>query len=118
MDTEEFEGCHGSCEGCSACGHDEAFDFDEEMSPIITLTDEDGTDVKFEILDVVTLDEKEYLVVTEVNEESDEISDNLEVLILEIKEENGEEVYDTVTDDKIAENVFNEFQKQQEELGE
>ena len=34
------------------------------------------------------------------------------VLILEIKQEDGEEVYDTVTDDAEAERVFNKFQEE------
>ena len=55
------------------------------------------------------MDEKEYLVVLPV----DEIDEGEEqgVLILEIKQEDGEEVYDTVTDDEEAEKVFAKFQE-------
>ena len=66
----------------------------------ITFVDDEGNDVRFEILDVVTLDEKEYLVVLPI----DEVDSG--VLILEIKQEDGEEVYDTVTDDEEAEKVL------------
>jgi len=72
----------------------------------ITFVDDEGNDVRFEILDVVTLDEKEYLVVLPVDETDSG------VLILEIKQEDGEEVYDTVTDDAEAERVFNKFQEE------
>ena len=85
------------------------YEMDEMETGILTFVDDEGNDVRFEILDVVTLDEKEYLVVLPV----DDVDSG--VLILEIKQENGEEVYDTVTDDEEAEKVFNKFQ---EEYGE
>ena len=102
-ENEKFE-CAHSCDACAGCGHDHE-EFDEEMETgILTFVDEDGKDVKFEILDVITMDEKEYLVVLPVeNEDSG-------VLILEIKQEDGEEVYDTVTDDEEADKVFKKFQ--------
>jgi len=106
---ENIGGCssHG-CASCSGCGHDHSESFlPEGLSPIITLTDDDGKDTKFEVLDVVVLDdEKEFLVVAEATEEEKE---DIEVVILEIKTEGEEEVYDTVTDEKLAERVFNEF---------
>lgn len=116
MDKEELSGCTSNCGTCGGCGHDHSHEDVEGFSPIITLTDENGNDVKFEILDVVILeDEKEYLVVAEAEDEDKE---DVEVTILEIKEENGEEVYDTVTDETVAQKVFDEFQKQQEEMEE
>lgn len=112
-DKEKNEACspHG-CAGCSGCGHDHTESFlPEGLSPIITLTDDEGKDTKFEVLDVVVLDdEKEFLVVAEATEEE---KDDVEVVILEIKTEDDEEVYDTVTDEKLAERVFNEFVSQQ-----
>ena len=118
MMEENMDNCAGNCHGCSGCGesHDDAY-IPNEISPIITLTDENGADSKFEILDVVVIEDgREFLVVTEAKEENDD--EDVEVVILEIKQENGEEVYDTVTDDKLAEQVFNEFMSQQESLAE
>lgn len=113
---EELEGCAGGCASCAGCGHDhEGAAMPDGFDPIVTLTDDKGNDVKFEILDVVALEEREFLVVAEVTEEE---KDDVEVTILEIKEEDGEEVYDTVTDEKLAEKVFNEFTKQQGDLDE
>ena len=106
-ENEEVE-CTHSCATCAGCGHDHE-EFDEMETGILTFVDDEGNDVKFEVLDVVTLDEKEYLVVLPVEEEDSG------VLILEIKQEDGEEVYDTVTDDAEAEKVFKKFQ---EEYGE
>ena len=109
-ENKEIQGCAGSCGTCGGCGSSSE---DEKMSPIITLTDDDGNDVRFEILDVVIMpDEKEYLVVSEVKDEN--VEGDVEVVILEIKDVDGEEVYDTVVDEKIAETVFEEFVSQQE----
>ena len=106
-ENEEFE-CAHSCDACAGCGHDHE-EFDDEENGILTFVDDDGNDVRFEILDVVTMDEKEYLVVLPIDEE------DAGVLILEIKQEDGEEVYDTVTDDEEAEKVFKKFQEEYEE---
>ena len=107
-ENEEVMGCTGSCAGCHGCGEDH--DHEEILDDgILSFVDEEGNDVRFEILDVVTMDEKEYLVVLPV----DEIDEGEEqgVLILEIKQEDGDEVYDTVTDDEEAEKVFAKFQE-------
>lgn len=116
-EQEEFGGCAPTgCAGCSGCGHDHDLEMPDDFSPVITLTDENGEDVQFEILDVVVMDdEKEYLIVAEA---TDEEKEDVEVVILEIKEENGEEVYDTVTDDKIGKAVFDRFVSQQQDIDE
>ena len=55
-------------------------DFDETLNEeelnIITLTDEDGTDKDFEFLDLIDLDDKEYVVLLPVESE-DENADDL-----------------------------------------
>ena len=111
----ENNGCASGCASCAGCGHDHAdFELPADFSPVITLTDEEGNDVQFEIVDIVVMDdEKEYLIVSEASEEERE---DVEVVILEIKQEDGEEVYDTVTDDEVGKAVFDRFVKQQEEL--
>lgn len=111
MDKEEMNSCASGCAGCSGCGHDHG-ELPDDISPIVTLTDEEGNDVKFEIIDVVVLeDNREFLIVTEAENEDEE---NVEVTILEIKEVDGEEVYDTVTDEQLGKKVFDEFTKNQE----
>lgn len=117
MDKEELTGCAAGCEACGGCGHDHlGSELPDDISPIVTLTDEEGNDVKFEIIDVVVLeDEREFLIVAEADREE---KDNVEVTILEIKEVDGEEVYDTVTDEELGKKVFDEFTKNQEELEE
>lgn len=114
MDKEqEVNGCASGCAGCSGCGH-EHMELPDDFSPIITLTNEDGKDVEFEILDVVVMDDgKEYLIVAEA---TDEEKEDIEVVILEVNEEDGEEVYDTVTDEEVGKKVFDKFVEQQKEL--
>ena len=105
MEENEKMECAHSCDACSGCGHDHE-GMEEMETGILTFVDDEGNDVRFEILDVVTLDEKEYLVVLPVDETEGG------VLILEIKQEDGEEVYDTVMDDEEAERVFAKFQEE------
>ena len=70
MDEKEL-GCGSSCETCGCCSH--GHDHDEEMElamedSILTFTDEEGNDVEFQILDALTVDEKQYLVVMPADE--------------------------------------------------
>ena len=106
QELENNVGCSSGCSSCSGCHDHSEENEEEEFEPTITLIDEDGKESKFEILDVIVLEnEKQYLVVTEAGKEEDEA----EAVILEIKEENGEEIYDTVTDEAIADEVFNTY---------
>ena len=83
MDKEELTGCAAGCDSCAGCGQDHFGDeLPDDMSPIVTLTDEEGNDVKFEIIDVVTLeDEREFLIVAEADRNED---DDIEVTINKI----------------------------------
>ena len=102
---DEFSGCTGSCGTCGGCGPTS-----EDSLPILVLTDENGEEVTFEKLDVVVLDGKSYMIVSEIKEDE---SDEIEVVILEIKEENGSEVFDTVSDQDLSKKVYSMFLKQQ-----
>ena len=59
MDEREELECTHSCATCGGCGHDHD-EMDEMETGILTFVDDEGNDVRFEILDVVTLDEKGY----------------------------------------------------------
>lgn len=85
----------------------------EELDNIVTLNDENGNEVKFEFLDLVELDEEEYVVllpITEVGEEEEG-----EVVILKIEdnddEEAEEESYVSVEDEEILNKVFEIFKE-------
>ena len=79
----------------------------EENENYITLTDDEGNDVSFEILDFVTYDEHEYAVLLPFDEEDDGI------VILEIIESEDEDFDDfvAVEDEALLEEVYTEFKK-------
>ena len=84
----------------------------EELDNIIILNDEDGKEVKFEFLDLVELDEEEYVVLLPVSDEGEE--DEGEVVILKLEdtdEESEEESYVGVEDEEILNKVFAIFKE-------
>lgn len=85
---------------------------EEEMiydNPIIVLTDEEGNDNNFEMLDLIQYEGNNYAVVMPADEDEEES----EVLILkyEITNEDGTEEYVGITDEKILDAVFNIFKE-------
>ena len=84
----------------------------EELDNIIVLNDEQGNEVKFEFLDLVELDEEEYVVLLPVTEEGEE--DEGEVVILKLEdtdEDADEESYVGVEDEEILNKVFAIFKE-------
>ena len=84
----------------------------EELDNIIILNDEQGNEVKFEFLDLVELDEEEYVVLLPVSEEGEE--DEGEVVILKLEdtdEDTDEESYVGVEDEEILNKVFSVFKE-------
>ena len=85
----------------------------EELDNIIVLNDEEGNEVKFEFLDLVELDDEEYVVLLPVTEEGEE--EEGEVVILKVEdtddEESDEESYVSVEDEDILNKVFEIFKE-------
>ena len=85
----------------------------EELDNIIVLNDEEGNEVKFEFLDLVELDEEEYVVLLPVSEEGEE--DEGEVVILKVEdnddEDSEEESYVSVEDEDTLNKVFEIFKE-------
>jgi uncharacterized protein YrzB (UPF0473 family) len=85
----------------------------EELDNIVILNDEEGNEVKFEFLDLVELDEEEYVVLLPVTEEGEE--EEGEVVILKIEddddEDSEEESYVAVEDEEILNKVFEIFKE-------
>ena len=78
----------------------------EELDNIVILNDEDGNEVKFEFLDLVELDDEEYVVLLPADEESDEPG---EVVILKVEDtdsDSDEESYVGVDDQEVLNAVF------------
>ncbi len=84
----------------------------EDLDNIIILNDEDGNEVKFEFLDLIELDEEEYVVLLPVTEEGDE--EEGEVVILKVEdtdEDSDEESYVSIEDEDTLNRVFEIFKE-------
>ena len=87
---------------------------EEELSDnIITLTDEEGKESNFELLDLVELDDEEYVVLLPVTVEGEE--EEGEVVILKVEdnddEDSDEESYVSIEDEEILNKVFEIFKE-------
>lgn len=85
----------------------------EELDNIVILNDEEGNEVKFEFLDLVELDDEEYVVLLPVTEEGEE--EEGEVVILKVEdtndEESDEESYVSIEDEDVLNKVFEIFKE-------
>lgn len=85
----------------------------EELDNIIILNDENGNEVKFEFLDLIELDDEEYVVLLPMAEEGEE--DEGEVVILKVEdnddEDSDEESYVSVEDEDTLNKVFEIFKE-------
>ncbi len=85
----------------------------EELDNIVILNDEEGNEVKFEFLDLVELEDEEYVVLLPVTEEGEE--EEGEVVILKVEdtddEEADEESYVSIEDEEILNKVFEIFKE-------
>ena len=78
----------------------------EEEVSILSLTDEDGNEVEFELIDSVDYEGAEYLILLPPEEEASE------VVILEVEpHKDGTESYLTVDNEEVLNAVFNVFKE-------
>ncbi len=83
---------------------------EEELDNIIILNDENGEEVKFEFLDLVELDEEEYVVLLPADE-TDEEEGEVVILKVEDTENEEEESYVSVDDEDTLNKVFEIFKE-------
>ncbi len=84
----------------------------EELDNIIILNDEEGNEVKFEFLDLIDLDDEEYVVLLPVTEEGEE--EEGEVVILKVEDTDDdldEESYVSIEDEDTLNKVFEIFKE-------
>lgn len=78
----------------------------EEEISILSLTDEEGNEVEFELIDSVDFEGAEYLILLPPEE------DAAEVVILEVEpHDDGTESYLTVDDERVLNAVFAIFKE-------
>ena len=84
----------------------------EDLDNIGILNDEEGNEVKFEFLDLVELDNEEYVVLLPIIDDDEE--DEGEVVILKVEdtdEDSEEESYVSVEDEEVLNKVFEIFKE-------
>jgi len=85
----------------------------EELDNVIVLNDEEGNEVKFEFLDLIELDEEEYVVLLPIAENEEAEGDG-EVVILKLEDtedDSDEESYVGVEDEEVLNKVFEIFKE-------
>ena len=85
----------------------------EELDNIVILNDEEGNEVKFEFLDLVELDDEEYVVLLPITDEGEEDEGEVVILKLEdnVDEDSEEESYVSIEDEEILNKVFEIFKE-------
>ena len=72
---------------------------------LFTLTDEDGNEIKFEFLDLIELENENYVVLYPVD------NDNEEVVILRVQETEGDQDEYLSVDEKTLQTVYAIFKE-------
>ena len=83
----------------------------EEYNPdLINLTDDDGKEYNFEVLDAIETDTNRYLALLPVYDDPQKmLDDSGELVIVKVEEENGEEFYCEIEDDDEYETIADTF---------
>ena len=89
---------------------DDELDFDEE-SNIIKLSDENGNEINFEFLDLIPLDDEEYVVLLPVVEDGEEDDGEVVILKLEDSDDENMESYVSVDNEETLNKVFQIFKE-------
>ena len=77
---------------------------------IVTLTDDDGKEYTFEVLDAIETDEARYLAMLPVYDDPKKmLDDSGELVIVKVGEEDGEEFFFEIEDDDEYETIADAF---------
>ncbi len=90
----------------------------EEYNPdLISLTDDEGKEYNFEVLDAIETDTARYLALLPVYDDPKlMLEDSGELVIVKVAEENGEEYYCEIEDDDEYETVADAFVERLEDF--
>lgn len=83
----------------------------QEYNPdIITLSDDEGKEYTFEVLDAIETDDARYLAMLPMYEDPQKLLDDSgELVIVKVEEENGEEYFSEIEDDDEYETIADAF---------
>lgn len=84
---------------------------------IISVTDDDGNELLFELLERYECDNGVYVAITEYRDDAEDIVEaDYEVIILKVAEENGDEYLEEIEDEaeynEISEILMNKIEQQ------
>ncbi len=89
---------------------------EEYGNDFVTLVDENGKETEFEIVDSLVTENNEYFALIPTETPENLGSDDGELLILKVVEENGEEFLEPIEDDDEYEEISEIFIDRLEEL--
>lgn len=86
---------------------------EEDLDNLIILNDEDGNEVKFEFLDLIEMDDEEYVVLLPAIDDEENNEEEGEVVILKVEDTDDveEESYVGVEDEETLNKVFEIFKE-------
>lgn len=83
---------------------------DEYNPDLITLSDDEGKEYTFEVLDAIETDEARYLALLPTYDDPKKmLDDSGELVIVKVGEENGEEFFYEIEDDEEYETIADAF---------
>lgn len=84
----------------------------EEYQPdLVSLSDDEGNEYNFEVLDSYDENDTQYVAMTPYAEEGEQLDEEMDgsLVIMKVVEENGENYFVEIEDDDEYERVANEF---------
>ena len=83
----------------------------EDLDNVVILNDEEGNEVRFEFLDLIELEDEEYVVLLPIAEEEQQEGEVVILKVEDIDEETDEESYVSVDDEDTLNRVFEIFKE-------
>ena len=89
---------------------------DDFAADLLTLTDEDGVETEFQILDTIETEDGRFLALLPTEEADDEDENGAYYILKEEEDENGEPMLAEVEDETLIDELAEIFQQHFEEL--
>ncbi len=89
---------------------------DDFAADLLTLTDEDGIEMEFQILDTIETDEGTFLALLPVEEADDEDENGAYYILKEEIDENGESMLAEIEDEALLDRLAEIFQAHFDEM--
>lgn len=86
-----------------------------DESNIITILNEDDEEVSFEHIDTMMYDGREYVLLLPLEQPDDIAEDEEAVVILRLIRGDEEDTYESVEDDDLLDDIFNQYIESMEE---